>query len=304
MRFDKKSLTSLIVIFAVLLALVGVKVFNGDVDGDKPASLKIPDNDGQLVVHYLDVGQGDSAFIELPDGQCMLIDAAVSSYGDKIVETIEGYGYTEINYLVATHPHADHIGGMTDVVEGFEIGEVYMPKATSTSKTFEGLLTAISDKGLQINTAKADEIIYSDDETKIEILAPVSESYEETNNYSAVVKITYGKNSFLFTGDAEELSENEMLDECCDKLRSDVLKVGHHGSSSSTSDAFLTAVAPQYAVISCGADNSYGHPHKETIIRLNDMGIDYYRTDRNGTVTISCNGNDVFDIECENELDN
>lgn len=304
MRFDKKSLTSLIVIFAVLLALVGVKVFNGDVDGDKPASLKIPDNDGQLVVHYLDVGQGDSAFIELPDGQCMLIDASVSSYGDKIVETIEGYGYTEIDYLVATHPHADHIGGMTDVVEGFEIGEVYMPKATSTSKTFEGLLTAISDKGLQIHTAKTGVTIYSDDETEIEILAPVSESYEETNNYSAVVKITYGSNSFLFTGDAEELSENEMLDECYDKLCADVLKVGHHGSSSSTSDAFLQAVSPKYAVISCGADNSYGHPHKETISRLNDMGIDYYRTDRNGTVTINCNGNDVFDIECENELDN
>lgn len=304
MRFDKKSLTSLIVIFAVLLALVGVKVFNGDVDGDKTASLKIPDNDGQLVVHYLDVGQGDSAFIELPDGQCMLIDASVSSYGDKIVETIEGYGYTEIDYLVATHPHADHIGGMTDVVEGFEIGEVYMPKATSTSKTFEGLLTAISDKGLQIHTAKTGVTIYSDDETEIEILAPVSESYEETNNYSAVVKITYGSNSFLFTGDAEELSENEMLDECYDKLCADVLKVGHHGSSSSTSDAFLQAVSPKYAVISCGADNSYGHPHKETISRLNDMGIDYYRTDRNGTVTISCNGNDVFDIECENELDN
>lgn len=304
MRFDKKSLTSLIVIFAVLLALVGVKVFNGDANENKPASLKAPDNDGQLVVHYLDVGQGDSAFVELPDGQCMLIDASVSSYGDKIVETIAGYGYTEIDYLVATHPHADHIGGMTDVVEGFEIGEVYMPKATSTSKTFEGLLTAISDKGLQIHTAKTGVTIYSDDETEIEILAPNSESYEETNNYSAVVKITYGSNSFLFTGDAEELSENEMLDECCDKLCADVLKVGHHGSSSSTSDAFLQAVSPKYAVISCGADNSYGHPHKETISRLNDMGIDYYRTDMNGTVTISCNGNDVFDIECENELDN
>lgn len=304
MRFDRKSLTSLIVIFAVLLALVGVKVFNGDVDGDKPVSLKIPDKDGQLVVHFLDVGQGDSAFIELPDGRCMLIDASVSSYGDKIVETIEGCGYTEINYLVATHPHADHIGGMTDVVENFEIGEIYMPKATSTSQTFEELLTAISDKGLQINTAKADEIIYFDDETEIEILAPVGESYEETNNYSAVVKITYGKNSFLFTGDAEELSENEMLDECYDKLSADVLKVGHHGSSSSTSDEFLQAVSPEYAVISCGADNSYGHPHKETISRLNDMGIDYYRTDINGTVTICCNGNDDFDIECENELDN
>lgn len=304
MRFDKKSLTSLIVIFAVLLALVGVKVFNGDVDDSKPASLKTPDNDGKLVVHFLDVGQGDSEFIELPNGQCMLIDASVSSYGDKIVETIEGCGYTEIDYLVATHPHADHIGGMTDVVESFEIGEIYMPKATSTSKTFEGLLTAISDKGLQINTANTGVTIYSDSDVQIDILAPVSESYDDTNNYSAVVKITYGSNSFLFTGDAEKLSENEMLDYCYDELSSGVLKVGHHGSDTSSSDEFLQVVNPKYAVISCGADNSYGHPHTETINKFKDMGIDYYRTDINGTVTISCDGNGNYDIECENELDN
>lgn len=304
MRFDKKSLTSLIIIFAVLLAIVGVKVFNGDVDDNKPASLKIPNNDGQLAVHFFDVGQGDSEFIELPNGQCMLIDASVSSYGDKIVETIEGHGYTEIDYLVATHPHADHIGGMADVVESFEIGEIYMPKVSSTSKTFEGLLTAISDKGLHINTAGSGKTIYSDSEVQIDILAPVSESYDDTNNYSLVVKITYGSNSFLFTGDAEELSENEMLDSCYDELSADVLKVGHHGSNTSSSDAFLQAVNPEYAVISCGAGNSYGHPHSETITKLKNMGIEYYRTDINGTVTISCAGNGDYDIECDNELDN
>lgn len=303
MSFDKKSLTSLIVIFAVVLSLVFVKVLNGGAD-DKPVSNKTVINDGTLAVHYLDVGQGDSEFIELPNGQCMLIDASVSSYGEKIVETIEGYGYSEIDYLVATHPHADHIGGMSDIIESFEIGEIYMPRAVSSSKTYENLLTAISDKGLEINTARADKTIYSDSEMQIDILAPVSESYEETNNYSAVVKLTYGSNSFLFTGDAEELAENEMLDYCYDKLSADVLKVGHHGSSSSTSDEFLQAVSPQYAVISCGEGNSYGHPHSETISRLNNMGIEYYRTDINGTVTISCDGGGTFDIECENELDN
>ena len=303
MRFDKKSLTSLIVIFAVVLSLVMVKVLNGDV-ADKPADNKVPANDGRLTVHFLDVGQGDSEFIELPNGQCMLIDASVSSYGDKITQAIQGYGYSEIDYLVATHPHADHIGGMSDIIESFEIGDIYIPKAVSTSKTYENLLTVISDKGLEINTAKADKTIYSDSEMQIDILAPVSESYDETNNYSAVVKITYGSDSFLFTGDAEEYSENEMLDYCYDKLSADVLKVGHHGSSSSTGDDFLNAVNPQYAVISCGVGNSYGHPHSETISRLNDMGIDYYRTDINGTVTISCDGNGTFNTECENELDN
>lgn len=303
MRFDKKSLTSLIVIFAVVLSLVMVKVLNGDV-ADNPADSKVAVNDGKLDVHFLDVGQGDSEFIELPNGQCMLIDASESGYGERIVETIEGYGYSEIDYIVATHPHADHIGGMSDIIESFEIGEIYMPKAVSTSKTYERLLTAVSDKGLEINTAKADKTIYSDSEMQIDILAPVSESYGETNNYSAVVKITYGSDSFLFTGDAEELAENEMLDYCYDKLGADVLKVGHHGSSSSTGDEFLNAVNPKYAVISCGAGNSYGHPHSETVSKLKNMGIEYYRTDINGTVTISCDGNGAFDTECENELDN
>lgn len=303
MSFDKKSLTSLILIFAVVLSLVLVKVFNGGAD-DKPVVNKAAVNESRLTVHYLDVGQGDSAFIELPNSQCMLIDASVSSCGDRIVETIEGFGYSEIDYLVATHPHTDHIGGMSTVVESFEIGEIYMPKAASTSKTYENLLTVISDKGYEIHTARADKTICSNGELQIDILAPVSESYEETNNYSAVIKITYGSNSFLFTGDAEKLSEEEMLDYCYDRLSSDVLKAGHHGSSSSTSEDFLQAVQPQYAVISCGADNSYGHPHKETIRRLHDMGVTYYRTDINGTVTISCNGDGAYDTECENELDN
>ena len=150
---------------------------------------------------------------------------------------------------------------------------------------------------MHINTAGSGKTIYSDSEVQIDILAPVSESYDDTNNYSVVVKITYGSNSFLFTGDAEELSENEMLDSCYDELSADVLKVGHHGSNTSSSDAFMQAVNPEYAVISCGAGNSYDHPHSETITKLKNMGIEYYRTDINGTVTISCAGNGDYDIE-------
>lgn len=265
---------------------------------DKTTDLLI-NNGENIVVHFLDVGQGDSEFIELPNGECMLIDAGTSDYSQTVIDSIEEYGYTSIDYVVATHPHADHIGGMREVIEAFDIGEVYMPKASSNTKTFENLLVAVSDKGLSLHTAKAGVEVYSDSSLKIEFLAPVGSDYDDLNNYSSVVKITYGSNSFLFTGDAESVSEEEMLSRDYESLSSDVLKVGHHGSGSSSTADFLSAVDPDYAVISCGAGNSYGHPHNEALERLSDTGAEVYRTDEQGTVTISCDGNDGFDVECE-----
>lgn len=262
---------------------------------------QIQNNGKNMVVHYLDVGQGDSEFIELPNGECMLIDAGTAEYSPRIIDSIEAYGYGELDYVVATHPHADHIGGMRDVINSFDIGEIYMPKVSTDTKTFENLLNTISQKELSINTAKAGTEVYSDSEMKIEFLAPVNSSYKDLNNYSAVVKITYGSNSFLFTGDAEDLSENEMLEKDYELLSCDVLKAGHHGSDSSSSADFLNAASPRYAVISCGAGNSYGHPHSETIERFESAGVQIHRTDENGTITIACDGNDGFDIQCEVE---
>jgi beta-lactamase superfamily II metal-dependent hydrolase len=301
MRFNKKSLTSLIFIFVAVVVAVFVKVGESDnsVTTASSTQLEASSSNDKLIVHYLDVGQGDSEFIELPNGECMLIDASISEYGDDIVESIEGYGYSKIDYLVATHPHADHIGGMAEVINNFDIGEIYMTKATSTSKTFENLLTTISDKGLQISTAKAGVTVYSSSELQIDMLAPIDDEYSETNNYSAVIKISYGKNSFLFTGDAEELVEDELLESNYSVLDCDVLKVGHHGSSSSSSVNFLDAVSPTYAVISCGVDNSYGHPHSETLTKLSNCGAQVYRTDLEGTITITCDGNDGFEVNSE-----
>ena len=243
--------------------------------------------DGQtLSVHYLDVGQGDSIFIELPQNKTMLIDAATAEYGEGIAEYIYEQGYEKIDYLIATHPHADHIGGMKAVVEKFEIDKVYMPKASTTTKTYKNLLQAIKDKGLKINTAKAGIIIAQSGNLKIDILAPNSDSYDELNNYSAVIKITYGDRAFLFMGDAEKLSEQEITAD----VKADVLKAGHHGSSSSTSEEFLARVNPTAAVISCGKDNSYGHPHKETLEALEKAGIEIYRTDTMGTIIASTDG--------------
>lgn len=292
-------------VFAVIIVLLVISTLifsalNSPSNQDKFESAGT-DKDDTIVVHFLDVGQGDSTFIEFPDGRCMLIDAGLSEYSQAVIDSIEGYGYSGLDYVVATHPHADHIGGMSKVISHFDIGEIYMPKASAATKTFEKLLMAIDDKGMKINTAKAGVPVYSDSSLNIEFLAPVYESYEELNNYSAVLKITYGKNSFLFTGDAENLSEDEMLANSYSALDCDVLKVAHHGSRYSSYTAFLNAVTPDYAVISCGNDNSYGHPHKEAVDRLNLCGAKLYNTAESGTVTVYCDGNDGFEIVCTDE---
>ena len=286
------------VLTLVAIVIILVSRLTGIDDTGKPVALNTLDNK-TLVVHYLDVGQGDSEFIELPNGEYMLIDASEKGYSNEIIEAIEGYGCSKLDYVVATHPHSDHIGGLSEVINHFDIGEIYMPKAVSTSKTYERLLTAVSDKNLQINTAKAGKSIYSSDELKIDIIAPIHDAYDDINNYSVVIKISYGSNSFLFTGDAEALVENELLENNYSQLNCDVLKVGHHGSNSSSTLNFLEAVSPTYSVISCGEGNSYGHPHSETLMRLADVGTFVYETDRDGTVTINCDGADNFEVVCE-----
>ncbi|MFB0919832.1 MAG: MBL fold metallo-hydrolase, partial [Oscillospiraceae bacterium] len=244
---------------------------------------------GNLTVHFLDVGQGDAEFIELPDGKTMLIDAGESEYGDTVVNYIKGLGYKKVDYLVATHPHADHIGGMTKVVQSFAIGAVYMPNTTTTTQTYSSLLTAIKSAGLTITAAKAGVNMFSANGLTADIIAPVGTSYDDLNNYSAVIKLSYKNNSFLFMGDAEELSENEITA----NVKADVLKVGHHGSNSSTGQDFLSKVAPKYAVISVGTGNDYGHPAQITLDKLSAIGAAIYRTDKDGTVIFKSDGTNI-----------
>ena len=251
-------------------------------------------NGDMLVAHFIDVGQGDANFIELPNGETMLIDAGIQSSGDDIIEYIENLGYTNIDYVVSTHPHADHIGGMALVIEAFNVENIYMPKAVSTSKTYENLLETIQNRGLSIKTGRAGVEILNTDDLNIILLAPTKESYNNLNNYSIVLKITYGDVSFLYTGDAEE----ESLDEITGDLKADVLKVGHHGSNTSTTKSFLEKVKPEYAIISVGAKNSYGHPNSSTLELLEEYTNNIYRTDINGTVIIRSDG---VNIEVEKE---
>jgi len=242
-----------------------------------------------LVVHVLDVGQADSILIQLPNRQAMLIDGGNDGDESAITNYMGSLNITAIDYLVATHPHADHIGGLPAIIDSMDIGEIYMPRISHNTRTFERLLNSIDNKGLQINTAKAGLSILSESDLRIDVIAPVKDTYNDINEYSAVVKIIYGDTAFLFMGDAGTSSEGQIIAD----VSADVLKVGHHGSRSSTSQAFLTKVAPIYAVISAGMDNSYGHPTDEILSRLNDANVGVYRTDLQGTVVFTSDGSKV-----------
>ena len=252
-------------------------------------------SDNLLIAEFLDVDQADCELIYLPDGKVLLIDAGNRGDGDEIVAYLKGKDVSKIDYLVATHPHADHIGGMSDVVDAFEIGKIFVPRVASsdvpTTKTYEDFLLSVQNKGLKLSAAKAGATLFEGTDYKAECFAPCSEDYKELNDYSVVIKLSYGIHSFLFMGDAETLSEDEMLSAGYN-LDSDVLKVGHHGSSSSSSKEFLNAVSPRYAIISCGEGNDYGHPHSETLNTLSNLGATpkLLRTDLDKTIIFKADG--------------
>lgn len=251
---------------------------------------------GTLEVYFFDVGQGDSELIRLPGGENILIDAGTSSTEDELVGELRSLGAETLDLVVATHPHADHIGGMAAVIDAFDVRQVVMPRIsesdTPTTKTYENLLQSIADKGLTITPAEPGDELLSSGGAVLTVLAPNGEDYGDLNNYSVVLRLTYGEDSFLFTGDAEEASEEEMLSLDW-PLTATVLKCGHHGSETSTSPAFLDAVSPQYAVISCGVDNDYGHPDAVTLEKLEAAGAEVFRTDRQGTILASTEGSGV-----------
>lgn len=240
-------------------------------------------------VHFMDVGQGDSAFIELPGNKCMLIDSGEREYADTVINYIKNLGYKTLNYVVATHPHTDHMGCMAEIINAFNIEKFYMPEAVNTSNTFDKMLDALANSQADAIYAYAGNTIFDYDGAKAVFLSPKSPKYSNLNDYSAVVKLTFKNSSFLFMGDAEKKPENEMLTGGYD-LKADVLKAGHHGSNTSNTEKFIRAVAPKYAVISVGKENSYGHPHAQTLALFKTLGIKVYRTDENGTVIVSTDG--------------
>lgn len=245
---------------------------------------------GELNIHFIDVGQADSILIQ-QGNENMLIDAGNNDDENTLKNYLVSLGVKELKYAIATHPHEDHIGSMNYIINSLKVGQIYAPKVTASTKTYENLVNAVKNKAMQFKTPTVGETFYVG-QAKCIILAPNSSTYDGLNNYSIVVKVEFGNNSFLFAGDAEEASEKEMLSKGLN-LKADLLKVGHHGSRTSSSDAFLDAVNPKYAVISVGKDNDYGHPNAEALNLLSSRGAAVYRTDLNGTIVATSNGNNI-----------
>jgi len=250
----------------------------------------IPTVTGELKVHFIDVGQADCILVQQGTSN-MLIDAGNNADAQTIKSYLDSQGITTLDAIIGTHVHEDHIGSMDTVINSFPVGKVIFPKQTSTTNTFKDFVTAVKNKGLQL-TAPTVGDTFNIGEATVTILAPNGTGYEDANDYSIVVKVTYGNTSFLLTGDAEAVSESQMVSKGLD-LSATVLKVGHHGSRTSTGDSFLNKVNPKFAVVSVGKENSYGHPTQEVMDRLQTRGIPVYRTDENGTVVATSNGTDV-----------
>lgn len=246
--------------------------------------------DGNLEVHFIDVGQGDCILIK-QDKYNMLIDAGDNKYGQTVVNYLKQNGVSTLDYIIGTHPHSDHIGGLDDVIYAFNVKEIILPDVTHTTKTFENMLIAIQDKELKITIPNVGDT-YKLGNANFTILAPNSNNYDNLNNYSIVTRLEYGNTSFLFTGDAENISENEILNNNYN-LQSDVLKIGHHGSNTSTTANFLNAVNPKYTIIQVGTNNKYNHPNNETITKLQQKNIEIYRNDLSGTIIATSNGKNI-----------
>ena len=253
----------------------------------------------ELSVHYIDVGQGDSIYIASGD-EGMLIDCGESGDTDRVISYLDNMGVSKINYVVGTHPHSDHMGGMSKIVEHFEICEMIIPHIddsdTPTTKYFERFLNACAEKNLSLTEAELGRKITLGD-AELKIISPNSPDYSNINNYSIGLIMHHGENSFIFTGDAEKLAEEEMIEK--NLLEDiDVYKVGHHGSDTSSSMDFLNVIKPDYAVISCGEGNSYGHPNDITIENLSKFTDKIYRTDLMGTIVFTSDGKSL-DVKTE-----
>ena len=240
-----------------------------------------------VAAHFIDVGQGDSTLIEA-NGHFMLVDAGEKDQTDTVINYLKAQGVKKLDYVIGTHPHSDHIGGLEGVIREFDVTTVMLPEKEHTTRIYERMLDAIADKNIKVTIPKAGESYHLGD-ASFQIISPNRDYGDNLNNWSIGMRLVYGKTSFVLCGDAEKEAEQDMLLSGF-PLKADVLKVSHHGSSTSSSPEFINAVSPRYAVISCGKNNDYGHPHKETMDLLKKQGIKVLRTDQIGTIVIESDG--------------
>ena len=252
-------------------------------------------NPNLMYVHYINVDQGDSILIQV-NNKNLLIDSGPKSHKRQLIKYLNSLGISSLDYVIATHPHDDHIGNMNTIINTYEVRSFYAPKVYSYTKSFEQMIEALKTKNLKIiPIQRGCNTINLGNQTLTEVFSPINDEYDNENNYSAVIKISFGNTSFLFTGDAEKEIEDK-LSSLHDDISSDVLKIAHHGSSSSTTESFLTSVNPKYAVISAGRNNIYGHPDKETLSKLKKYNINILRTDIQNNITFISDGSKISSI--------
>ncbi len=305
---NKKQLIILtvVVVFAVL-SLLGEKLglIDGAFDGLEQTmggiDEVINENEHDFSVHYIDVGQGDCSLI-ICDGKSILIDAGENGHERDVINYIRSQSIEKLDYIIASHQHSDHIGGLVEVIEEFGSDTLIMPRLTKeqtpTNSTYSAFLKAIQNSDMKVVSSKVGEV-YQLGSAEFEIFGPVTNDAESLNNMSVVIKLTHGENTFLFTGDAEKEEEQEILETGAD-IDCDVLKVGHHGSNTSSGSKFLEAVTPEICVIQVGEGNDYGHPHKEPLKRLKKYTDEIYRNDVCGNIVIFSDGNSL-EVEYENQ---
>ena len=246
--------------------------------------------DGKLNVHFIDVGQADSILLEC-DGEFALVDGGNVADGDLVIDYLEAQNVQKLRLVVGTHPHEDHIGGLADVLDHFPVENLWFSAHPNTNKTIRNFLDAADRQDLDIVEGKPG-MQFALGRATITVLGPVRTDYEDVNNLSLVLMVQFGANRFLLTGDMERVAENDLIESGAD-LRADVLKVGHHGSSTSTGYRFLREVMPTYGIISCGQDNDYGHPHEEPLSRLEDAEVVVFRTDLVSHIVATSDGRNI-----------
>ena len=277
----KKTLALLLILFQLLFIACTSQ------------SISISTSANQMKVHFIDVGQGDAILVEV-NNKNLLIDSGSKTERSKLFNYLNSRKIETLDYVIATHPHEDHIGNMAEVINTYNIKKFYAPKVENTTKSFEQMITALKENNLKINVIKSGTgSIKLGKNTKVSVFSPLNDIYDNLNNYSPIIKIQYGETSFLFTGDAEREVEEEVLAEGCN-LDADVIKIGHHGSTTSTSLDFIKAVDPYIAVISVGLDNCYGHPNKGILSLLYNYDLTIFRTDIDGTILLISDGENIY----------
>lgn len=306
-RSGKKSSPLMILLGILVVGAAVVLQQLGLFETEEPVSENLSGS-AEAQVYFIDVGQGDSELIRLKDSEIdILIDAGTRSTKQELADYLKELGVDDIDILIGTHPHEDHIGGMAKIIEEFPIGTLYLPETsdemTPTTKTYESLLDAAESKNVTVRTASAGDVLLEQGNTSFKVLSPSHTDYDNLNDYSIVTRLKVGDTAFLFQGDAETPVEEEILDSGAD-VSCDVIKLGHHGSSTSSSRAYLEAANPSAAVISCGVGNEYGHPHRETMDLLEKLSITPYRTDTQKTLLAETDGKTiVWQTELKSVID-